>query len=563
MFDLSIDLSFLYPLYSLDPRTVWKGQLALLLVLVGAAAAMVIPLDPRSRVLRWLKICCVAGIVVMAVLQCALLVRYLFYPSYINHGEALNSAVSWLGWEGYPLYPRLDTGDIYANLYGPVFFQVTGFFLWLFGPSIGASKILGLSAFALLQVLSFATLRRTGAGVAEAVTMTGVQCVVLAGYTPDGIVSGVRLDPLILVSAQTSVLVATLAPTMLTASAFGLLGGICLNLRIDGALFILPTFVYHLSRSPSLVAGLRLTGVAGLVGIIAAGLPFIPSNVSFVEFYNLVQVMSKHPWERWLFEQNFVLAGMLLVPLVCMYALFRPKLSHAFKWFIATLVLSVMLEAFPAAESGAGPHHLLPFLPSVVWGFVVMRREALASLPDLQARGRYEAFSLSLMAALLFGYGPIVVTSWGTVLHRFAYAQLVRAAKAEVDGALDDNQGLKVAVGPGRLSVNADPRAFDPEMLRVIPVFRGNPLPIDPAVWMNFQAEGVSDDPIRRAITECRVDLWVLPAGAPFFTISHYNGEEIFSPQVLADFHANYVKQRSGRIFDQWKCKRDTAASGK
>jgi hypothetical protein len=43
--------------------------------------------------------------------------------------------------------------------------------------------------------------------------------------------------------------------------------------------------------------------------------------------------------------------------------------------------------------------------------------------------GRYEGFSLGLMAALLFGYGPIVVTSWGTVLHRFAYAPLVRAAK--------------------------------------------------------------------------------------------------------------------------------------
>jgi len=29
--DLPIDLSVLYPLYSIDPRAVWKGQLALLL----------------------------------------------------------------------------------------------------------------------------------------------------------------------------------------------------------------------------------------------------------------------------------------------------------------------------------------------------------------------------------------------------------------------------------------------------------------------------------------------------------------------------------------------------
>jgi hypothetical protein len=111
--------------------------------------------------------------------------------------------------------------------------------------------------------------------------------------------------------------------------------------------------------------------------------------------------------------------------------------------------------------------------------------------------------------------------------------------------------------------VRAGLAAFDPELLRVIPVFRGNPLPVDPAVWMNFQEEGVSDDLIRRAITECRVDLWVLPAGAPFVTTSHYNGQNMFLPQVLADFHATYVKERSGRIFDQWRCKRNAAASRK
>jgi hypothetical protein len=52
----------------------------------------------------------------------------------------------------------------------------------------------GLIAFALSQVMSFVTLRRSGAGVAEALTMTGVQCLVLAGFTDQGFVSGVRSD---------------------------------------------------------------------------------------------------------------------------------------------------------------------------------------------------------------------------------------------------------------------------------------------------------------------------------------------------------------------------------
>ncbi|HYP37753.1 MAG TPA: hypothetical protein VEQ62_15570, partial [Stellaceae bacterium] len=116
---MSIDLSFLYPLYSLDPRAVWKGQLVVLLAVGAAVAVLVIPLNPESRGLRWLKRCGAAGIILVGALQFALLIRYLFYPSYLNHAEAIVAAASWLGWEGYPLYPRLDTGDVYGAQYGP------------------------------------------------------------------------------------------------------------------------------------------------------------------------------------------------------------------------------------------------------------------------------------------------------------------------------------------------------------------------------------------------------------------------------------------------------------
>src|ERR1700756_2411261 len=207
MWNLWIDLSLFYFLYSIDPRTVWKGQLALLMAVAATLAVAIVPIDPESRGLRWLKRCGVAGIAVIVVLQFAILIRYLSYPSYLNHVEAIVAAVSWLGWQGYPLYPRLDDGDIYGLQYGPALYQVTGFFLWLLGPSIGASKIPGFAAFALAQVLSFATLRRSGAGVAKALTITGAQCVVLAGFTDQGFASGVRTDALLFLASQAAVLV--------------------------------------------------------------------------------------------------------------------------------------------------------------------------------------------------------------------------------------------------------------------------------------------------------------------------------------------------------------------
>jgi len=433
---------------------------------------------------------------------------------------------------------------------------VTGFFLWLLGPSIGASKIPGLGAFALSQVLSFVTLRRSGAGVTEALTLTGAQCVVLAGFTDQGFVSGVRSDALVFLASQTAVLVATSAPTMFTAGALGLLGGICANIKMDSALSILPVFVYCLYRSPGVAVGLRFTCVSGLAGAIALAVPFSPNNASFLEYYRYYHMLTNNPWDRWLFEQNVVFAAMLLAPLLAIYALFTPKLPRAFNRFVAAIVLCMTVVIFPAAATGAGPYHLLPFLPSAVWGFVVMRRVVSERLDTLRARGRYEGLSLGLIVAFLFGYGPIAITAWGTVLHKFADRSLVSEGLAEIDRALDDNPGLKVAVGPGAAS-------FDAQSLRVIPVFRGNPLPIDSYSWMFRKLNGINEEIVRRAIRECRVDIWLLPSSAPFVAISHLDGSNIYSSQVLADFHDTYIDQLSGRIFDQWRCKPHDDISGK
>ena len=153
------------------------------------------------------------------------------------------------------------------------------------------------------------------------------------------------------------------------------------------------------------------------------------------------------------------------------------------------------------------------------------------------------------MLALVLGFGPIVITSWVRTLHVFADTQLVREGIAEIDQVLDDYPHLKIAVGPGAAS-------FAAQTLRVIPVFRGNPLPIASSAWMALEAAGVSHAIIRRKIRECRVDLWLLPSGAPFVEISHYNGRNIYSEEVLADLYAAYTKQSAGQVFDQWICKR-------
>jgi hypothetical protein len=117
---------------------------------------------------------------------------------------------------------------------------------------------------------------------------------------------------------------------MLTAGAIGLLGGICANLKIHGGLYILPALVYHLCRSPGTAAGRRLTCVTGCTAAIALAVPFIPDTVSLSEYYHYFQVLSHHPWNRWLFEQNVVFEVMCLLPILAMYGLFVTRPPPAF-----------------------------------------------------------------------------------------------------------------------------------------------------------------------------------------------------------------------------------------
>lgn len=334
---------------------------------------------------------------------------------------------------------------------------------------------------------------------------------------------------------------------MLSAAALGLLAAISSGLKIHGVLYILPVFVYLLFRSDPTVR-MRLTVVAGVAGVVGLATPFLAKNVSLIEYFNYIRLLTvHHPWERWLFEQNITFTTMGLAPLIWIYACFTPTLSRAFWLFVVTAVISMAMVSFLASVSGAGPHHLLPFLPSLAWAFFIMRREASANLRDIRARGMYEGVSLGLIVALLLGYGPIVLISWDRTLRTFVNAAPLREGIAEINKALDDYPEHKIAVGPG---------VGDAYQLLVIPVLRGNPLPVDSSAWMDFKVQGVSDLVVRRALKECRVDLWLLPSGAPFVMQSLYDGIDLYSAEVLADFRATYVKQASGQIFDQWRCNR-------
>jgi hypothetical protein len=542
-------------LFAINPRAPWHGLLVLLLAALAALFVIVIP--PKATGTRLPKMIGygIAAMLVLVVVQLVIAGTYFFNPSYLDHVEPAVVAITWLGWEGHPIFPDLVTGDAYGTIYGPALYQVSALFLWLFGPSVAASKIAGVVAFVAAPILLYAALRRSGAGIAEALAVAVAPWLVQAGFGDQAYSFGARADPFLFLIGAGAVAVATSGPTARSAALLGVLGGLAMNLKIHGALYVLPMVAYCLFQAEANTTRLRLAAIAGTAGLIAVALPFLPQNVSLLNYLHYVEMASHHRIDRWIFEKNVVFTALCLGPALWLYAAFVPKLPRGFGWFAAAMLASMAVSAVMGAKEGSGPHHLLPFVPLCAWAFFAIRGAVSRSLSDDAGSAKLAAISLGLIVALVIGYTPILLISWSRELRNFSSLPLHRAAIAEIGKALDDNPGVRIAVGPG---ITGD---FDPTFLRVIPVFRGNPLPVDTMGWMDFEHGGASDDVVRKAVAECRVDLWLVPTGTAFTTINLYSGTALFSDAVRAAFHATYQQESSGQIFDLWRCKRKGQAS--
>jgi hypothetical protein len=284
--------------------------------------------------------------------------------------------------------------------------------------------------------------------------------------------------------------------------------------------------------------------------VIASVAPFFLENVSVLSYLHFVHLLSKHVIERWMIERNLVFGVMGLTPILLFYLLFSPKLPRGFGWFLASTIVCMGIVSIIGATQGAGPYHLLPFLPSLFWAFFVIRRRVQDELTSPTDRAWFEAGTLVLIIALFFGYGPIVAISWDRSLSDFKHKWLAtQSATDEINKVINHNSDLRIAIGPSDSSPG-----FMATALRVIPVFRGNPLPVDGYTWSEGYIAGLSDRVVRELVRGCRVDVWLFPLGTTPFLLR----KGLFSDAVLADFRANYTQEGSGQVFDRWRCRHES-----
>jgi hypothetical protein len=487
---------------------------------------------------------------------------YLTNTGYLDHIESSIAAVSWWYHQGHPLYPGWsDNEGLYGLQYGPLLFQLTAAALSL-GPSILISKLPGYCCFWLACIVVMWSLRpllpsgrQALLPMAALVIMAG--CYWRAAYW-------VRSEPYLVLFAALALCSYLRLGRTAAAVALGVLGGCAINMKIHGALYILPYAVALLASPQPASAGLasrpasagsdsdrlRIAAIGIASGSVAVAIPFLLPNVSLLHYIAFLQATLQHGFARSLLVLNLRFGAVLAMPALLLVWRRRrggpqPDLPMALTYLVSVLIVCLI-----GAKNGAGPTHLLPFLPAFV--FFMAKAAQTIRIPGSTNEARAAALAACFLVVMV-AYIPAFAANlsglrdWDRIVDNPAFRreaiQLYKAYPTAIMGSGDD-------------------ASYSLTEYKVFGVFAGGPLTFDPSTWMDLQKGGVPETFADQLLIGCRSPVWIIPkGGAPFTKTSPYDPDPMFSDQFRALFHQQYTMVRDGTNYTVWACRKIPSGS--
>jgi hypothetical protein len=511
------------------------------LLLLPCAAILVTVLarriGPCARSLNAIAVL-VASVVAAAMVWTS--ASYLTANGYLDHVEASIAAVSWWYHSGHPLYPAWsDNEGLYGFAYGPLLFQITAAAL-IPGPSILLSKLPGFAGFWLACGFVAWAFRSSLPSVRQALLPVAVLMLIAGGYWRAAY--WVRSEPYLLLCAALALFSYRRLDRTVAAIAIGLLAGCAVNLKIHGALYVLPYAVALLAASGSNAARARIALIGVASGLFAAALPFLDPDVSLVHYAAFLGAALHHGLDRSLLLLNIRLSAVLVMPVLFLAwrrvrGEAQPDLLMGFVYCACVVVVCLI-----GAKRGAGPTHLLPFLPTFV--FFVIRAAQLVRIPSDQATKSSTLAVYFLVLAIAY------VPSFESNLVNLA----------AWDRATDDPAFRREAIRlyadyPAAVMGTSDDTSYSLTEYKAIGVFAGGPLIFDTSTWMDLQKGGIPDAVMQRLLIGCRTPFWIIPnGGEPFTKTSAYDPDPLFSDRFRELFHQGYKVVRTGEYYSVWGC---------
>jgi hypothetical protein len=463
----------------------------------------------------------------------AIAVWYARDPRYYDFAEPTMPAVAWMFAIGKPLYPMTTAAERYAHIYGPLAFMPLGAAMRLFGGDLIVTKCVGAAAGIVSLFFVFAALRSHLTARAS-VLFTGYCALLLLAFRNAAFWS--RPDSLELLC--TSVAVWGLARARPFGwFAMGVTVGVFSNLKFSGPLYCVPFFVLLLERSRP-----RTIVLAFATAIIVAALPFIAfPNVSFHEYLSWIVLSARNGIVWSTLRQNLEWVVFLSAPFAaaCLIAVRRQRTRAASRSVVAALVLAMGGVAVLASKPGAGPYHLLPFLPLVTF-LTAMQMDRL----------RLEDVGILL---------PVTFTTVAVAITLAQQTSFISTVK-QIDAAGPSADVLRFADShPGaviQIGYSSDERMT---FVRPLLVFRSNTYLLDQPAIQEHQLAGIEiPDATERAFRSCAVTYWLIPkAGEPFSAVNRYpsmHRRPLFGSTFRQAFFDAYERSDRTDYFDVWTC---------
>ena len=207
------------------------------------------------------------------------------------------------------------------------------------------------------------------------------------------------------------------------------------------------------------------------------------------------------------------------------------------------MVSGVVVAGFVGSKPGAGPHHLLPFLPS----FAYLACRAYAARP---APGREGVVAIAFVA-LMFTHGPSALKQLRSIGGLIVLDQARERLEAEEVVKL-------TAAAPDAVMGQGGNDGYRATYHRVQTAFHGTPAAmLEVPAFMEMEKAGAMNVP-DVLVTGCTVRHWIIPnAGAPFTlsgTYVHDRLAPILSDAFRQKFLENYRAAAAGDYFTLWRC---------
>jgi hypothetical protein len=358
-----------------------------------------------------------------------------------------------------------------------------------------------------------------------------------------------RAEPLLLACVAGGLFCALQRQWLLAAIGVGVATGIATDLKLTGVCYLAPVLPLLLARHRA-----RAVIVCGAVAALLIVLPFAAwPQISLADYRFWLQKSSENGLRVRLLRPNIEWALYLAAPLGLSFVA-RDCIRHI--WMLITCALCMTLIVVLGAKPGAGPYHLLPFVPLIVW---------LGASFDADIRARANADTEVEMtwrprATIAFIVPAIVVAGiQQTLLIDALRTAASKHVARDIIAFAEAHPGDRIDMGYGGTSSykGSAPLTF----YRPLLVFRSGAYLLDAPAIQEHQLAGIPiPAPTFHAIARCDADYWLIPKGEePFTTRNMYAATlfaPLFPPEFKGTFQNAYHLAMSTDYFDVYACVR-------